>query len=382
MSKPVPDDKNVQTTRSQETSASSGQSGRLLVVVAALFIIIGGLKLGSDLVIPILLSLFVAVLLAQPTRWLTKKKVPPTLAVLIVIVVACVLFGLVSLLIGSQLAQFSDQMPMFAHRLSALYNQGLSTVQHWGLPVDRNEISQRFDPSQLVHYVPSLLSSVGSTLSQTVVIIIMAVFMIFEILDFPKKLSAAFSQAENSIEQFTQFSNSLTRYLIVKCEVGLICGVATTIACWCLGVQFALIWGVLAFMLNFIPNIGAFLSAIPPVLLTLVMPDGGFVTAIILAAILFTVHFTAGNLIEPRLMGHALGISTLMAFMSLIIWGWILGPIGLILSVPLTMSLKIVCECHPSTRWFSVMIGPADEHEPKKKDSKNQPGKNQKSKTG
>ncbi|ANF58598.1 AI-2E family transporter [Halotalea alkalilenta] len=333
----------------------------LVIVAAALFIVIGGLRLGSTLVIPILMSLFIAILCARPVKWLVERGWNVTLAVCVVLALVSLIIGLFTLLIGSQFGEFSDQMPMISDRLSALYGQGLNWIEDFGVPIDRGAIAGSFDPSQLVQYMPTLLSGVGDTLSQTVIIVIMVVFMIYEILDLPQKLKIAFENPQKSLTRFKQFSESLQRYLIVKSEIGVACGVLTTLTCWVLGVEFALIWGVLAFLLNFIPNIGAFLSAIPPVLLALVMPDGGVLLAIVLGGVLGSVHFITGNIIEPRLMGHALGMSTLMAFMSLVVWGWVLGPVGLLLSVPLTMSLKILLDSHPDTRWLSVLIGPTEE---------------------
>ncbi|MGJ8517712.1 AI-2E family transporter [Carnimonas bestiolae] len=363
----------TQQQRTQQTSESTEASAmpfNMVLVLASIFIVFGGLKVGSDLVIPILLSLFFAVLCAQPVRWLKEHGWNVTLAVTVVLVVALIVLGLISLLIGSQFAQFSEQWPRFADRLSELYNQGIGILEGWGLPIDQQAIVEKFDPSQLMHYVPALLGGVGDTLSQTVIILVMAIFMVFEIIDLPSKLRSAFNNADTSIERFSQFSESLTRYLIVKSEIGLICGVATTVVCWILGVQFALIWGVLAFLLNFIPNIGAFLSAIPPVIMALVMPEVGVMSAVILAVILGLVHFISGNVFEPRMMGQALGISSLMAFLSLVVWGWVLGPVGLLLSVPLTMSLKILFDCHPGTRWLSVLIGPAEQEKSSKKAKK------------
>ncbi|WP_025732744.1 AI-2E family transporter [Carnimonas nigrificans] len=342
----------------------------MVLALASVFIVFGGLKLGSDLIIPILLSLFFAILCSQPVRWLKGRGWNVILAVTVVLVMALLMLGLISLLIGSQFTQFSEQWPRFSDRLSELYNQGVGILEGWGLPIDQQAIVDKFDPSQMMHYVPGLLSSVGDTLSQAVIILVMAVFMIFEIIDLPTKLRAAFTHADGRIERVTQFSESLTRYLIVKSEIGLICAVATTVACWILGVQFALIWGVLAFLLNFIPNIGAFLSAIPPVIMALVMPEVGVMSAIILAVVLGLVHFISGNVFEPHLMGQALGISSLMVFLSLVVWGWVFGPVGLLLSVPLTMSLKILLDCHPDTRWLSVLIGPVEQEKKAKRAKK------------
>ncbi len=129
-------------------------------------------------------------------------------------------------------------------------------------------------------------------------------------------------------------------------------------SCLMVGVDFPLLWGVLAFGLNFIPNIGSALAAIPPVLLLLVAQDGGVLQALLLASAYLVINFVLGNLIEPRVMGQALGLSTFVAFLSLVVWGWIFGAAGMLLSVVLTMTLKIALDSHPQTRWIAHFLGP------------------------
>jgi predicted PurR-regulated permease PerM len=139
-------------------------------------------------------------------------------------------------------------------------------------------------------------------------------------------------------------------------------GVAAALWVWILGVDFPIIWGVLAFLLNYVPNLGSIVAAIPPMLLAFVQYGGG--TAFLVAAGYTVINLVIGNIIEPRFMGQGLGLSTLVVFLSLVFWGWLFGPVGMLLSVPLTMMLKIGFESHPDTRWLAIVLGPESESEP------------------
>ena len=133
-------------------------------------------------------------------------------------------------------------------------------------------------------------------------------------------------------------------------------GIMVTLWMWILNVDYPLLWGALAFMFNYIPNIGSFLAAIPACLLAYVLH--GFGLAAVAVAGFVAINTGMGNLLEPRLMGRRLGLSTLVVFISLVFWGWVLGPVGMVLSVPLTMILRIAFESRTETRWLAVLLGP------------------------
>ncbi|MDX1440115.1 MAG: AI-2E family transporter, partial [Rubricoccaceae bacterium] len=156
--------------------------------------------------------------------------------------------------------------------------------------------------------------------------------------------------------QIRQFTEGMKQYLVIKTMVSLLTG--TIVALWLtiVGVDFPLLWGLLAFLLNYIPNIGSILAAIPVVLLALVQLGLG--SAVLVAVGFLVINMVIGNVIEPRWTGHGVGLSPLVVFFSLVFWGWVLGPIGLILSVPLTVTLKIALESSPETQWLAVLLGP------------------------
>jgi predicted PurR-regulated permease PerM len=153
----------------------------------------------------------------------------------------------------------------------------------------------------------------------------------------------------------TSILHSVKRYMAVKTGISVFTGIC--IGAWTaiLGVDYPFMWGLLAFLLNFVPNIGSIIAAVPAVLLALVQL--GPWSALLVAIGYFVVNFTVGSVIEPRVMGRSVGLSTLVVFLSLVFWGWVLGLVGMLLSVPLTMTVKIAMENHRDTRWLAILLG-------------------------
>ena len=163
---------------------------------------------------------------------------------------------------------------------------------------------------------------------------------------------------DKDLPYFYQFAENMNRYIAIKTSVSLATGLLATSCLWILGVDFPSLWGLLAFLLNYVPNIGSFIAAIPPLLLALIQLGPGAATGV--AVGFFAINVFMGNGVEPRFMGRGLGLSTLVVFVSLVVWGWILGPVGMLLSVPLTMTAKIALEANPGTEWLAHLLGPAD----------------------
>jgi len=325
----------------------------LMLTLASLTIIIAGIRAAESLIIPILLSLFVAVICTSPVHWLYRRGVNSVAAVLITLLILGGLLFLFGTLLANSFAMFMDSWPEMQKQLQGHYLTLLQWLANQGFSVSPQELSDMVDNSGDKSWVSGFISGLGLVLSQSLVMLLMVNFMLFETLDFRQKVARALTNPGPSLERFTEFSYNLKRYMVVKTVISLITGGLVTISAWLVGVQFALLWGALAFILNYIPNIGSVLAAVPAVLLTLAMPDGGPVKAMTLAGAYLTINFVLGNIVEPRIMGRTMGLSTLVAFLSLVVWGWILGPVGMLLSVPLTMTLKIALDSHPETRWIA-----------------------------
>jgi AI-2 transport protein TqsA len=233
-------------------------------------------------------------------------------------------------------------------------------VQQWlmvrGIEIDAQQWQNSFDPGAVMKLVGSTLASFGNVMTNAVMILLTVIFILAENMGFGEKLRLARGN-EVSQEWLTKFSDSVHSYLAIKAAISLLTGLIIFIWLWILGVDYAILWGLLAFMLNFIPTVGSFIAAVPAVLLALVqlgilhagLTLGGFVL----------VNLVMGNVIEPRWMGRGLNLSPLVVFVSLVLWGWVLGPVGMLLSIPLTIMIKIALENQPESRWISIMLGGA-----------------------
>lgn len=176
--------------------------------------------------------------------------------------------------------------------------------------------------------------------------------MLMEISQFENKLSAINS---NSLEKFIDISDNIKHYLLLKFFTSAATGIIITVGLKFFDIHYAVLWGLVAFMLNFIPTIGSIIAAVPAVLMGIIQYDVS--TAMMVAILYLIVNVLIGSILEPRIMGKGLGLSTLIVFLSLIFWGWLLGPIGMLLSVPLTIMIKIALDTQDNTRWIAIMLG-------------------------
>jgi predicted PurR-regulated permease PerM len=200
------------------------------------------------------------------------------------------------------------------------------------------------------------LNQLSGLFANGFLILLTILFIMLEITSIPLKLKKVFSNPEESISRVQSVFQNINKYIAIKTWISLGTGILVYILLLIIGVDYPLLWGVLAFALNFIPTIGSIIALIPPVLLTIIQL--GFVEAIIILIGYLVINTIMGNILEPKFMGKGLGLSTLVVFLSLIFWGWILGPIGMLLSVPLTITIKIALDSSDETRWLAVLLGP------------------------
>jgi predicted PurR-regulated permease PerM len=153
----------------------------------------------------------------------------------------------------------------------------------------------------------------------------------------------------------------VNHYLFIKTWISLLTGLVAGVLCWAIGVDFPLLWGLLAFLLDYVPNIGSIIAAVPPVLLALVQLGPGQALAVLVGYLI--INNVLGNFVEPRFMGEGLGLSSFAVLLSLVFWGWVLGPVGMLLSIPLTMAVKIAMEEQPNMRWISLLLGSGSDAE-------------------
>ncbi|NYS60969.1 AI-2E family transporter [Vreelandella salicampi] len=336
--------------------------------LAALVVIVAGMKAGSSLLVPLLLAFFIAVVCTSPVQWLHRCGLPMRAAVFLTLLVLLGLVSLLGLLVVNSFSTFVNSLPDIETRLYEAYWSVLNRLSDMGLAIDPDQLNSLFDTQSGTTWVPAILSEIGNLFMQSIIVSLLVVFMMFETLNFRDKVSLALENPVPSLKRFAEFSRTFKRYLAVKTIISLATAVLVWLSCLLVGVEFPLLWAVLAFALNFIPNIGSAIAAVPPVLLLLVSQDGGVWQAFLLSLAYLGINFVLGNLVEPRLMGRALGLSTLVAFVSLVVWGWIFGAAGMLLSVLLTMTLKIALDSHPQTRWMAHLLGPGTRFSEQKSD--------------
>lgn len=331
------------------------QSPGLLVILAALVIIIAGVKTASALLVPFLLAIFISIICAGPFHWLQQRKVPASVALLLVIATVMLAGLLVVTLIGTSVNDFTRDLPSYQEKLRGQTLQLISYLDRFGIKVSKEILLEHFDPGAVMQSAASMLATAGGVLTNSFLILLTVIFILFEAAGLPAKLQAALPDADSSLESFEKFIAGVRQYLAIKTFVSLGTGVAVSLGLFLLGLDYPLLWGLIAFFLNYVPNIGSIIAAVPAVLLAVVQL--GAVQALIVAAIYLSINVIMGNAVEPKLMGRKLGLSSLVVFISLVFWGWILGPVGMLLSVPLTMVVKIALEVNDSTRWLAILLG-------------------------
>ena len=335
--------------------SSSFRGTRLLVVAASIAIIIYGISLSQSVVALCLVSIFLALIRTPPVLFLERKHVPSFAAVMIVVGVMITFLLVIAAVIGSSLNTFSEVLPFYQARMheQVLALKSLLATKH--VLVTEKVLAEYLNPGSVISIVAGFFAGLGSVLSDIILVLLTVTFILLEASSFPIKLRSVLGDPQRNFPQVTKFVNDIRRYMIIKTIISLMAGTIIGLWLYFLGVDFPILWGFVAFLLHYIPNLGQILAAIPAVLLALLQLGPG--TAALAAAGYLVVGFTLGNMIEPRLMGRELGLSTLVVFLSLMLWGGLLGPIGVVLCVPITMSLKFAFESNESTLWIAVLLG-------------------------
>ncbi|MCX6168449.1 MAG: AI-2E family transporter [Ignavibacteriales bacterium] len=337
----------------ERTNPLSGM--HILISAAALVIIIAGINLAQSVVVLFLISVFFALLGTPAVLWLKEKHIPSGFAVLIVMAVMIIIIILIGAQIGSSVSNFSDELPLLQTRIREQVKALTVLLTSKGIVVSPKFFLEYVNPEAIMKLTAGLLSGLSSLLSDLVLILLTVTFILLEVSSFPVKLRTIIGDPKQAFPQFTKFIVDMKRYMVIKTIINLVAGILIAVWMQILGVQFPVLWGFLAFILHYIPNIGSVIAAVPAALLALVQLGLG--SALLVVAGNVFIGFIIGNVIEPRLMGRKFGLSTLVVFLSLIFWGSLLGLVGAILCIPLTMTFKFAFESSESTRWIAVLLG-------------------------
>jgi AI-2 transport protein TqsA len=336
---------------------------KAMIVMACVIIVLAGIKAASVIMVPFLLSAFIAIACSPLINWASRYRIPRwasvTLVILIILVIGFMLAGLIT----QSLSEFQQNMPIYREQLTGEFEWVINKLNVLNINIDKDLLLTYLDPGLAMSVATGFLSGLGSVLSNLVLILLTVIFMLFEAESMPKRIHVAFSDPDMKMTHIDRFLKSVNSYLGIKMLVSLGTGIFIGIWLYFLGIDHFLLWSVLAFMFNFIPNIGSIIAAVPAVLMAFV--EYGFTKAGLTGLGFVLVNMVMGNVIEPRFMGRGLGLSTLVVFLSLIFWGWLLGSIGMLLSVPLTMVVKIALESREESKWLAILLS-SDEPESSK----------------
>ena len=325
---------------------------RFLVGAASVVIVVAGLRAAQALVVPFLLAVFLAVVSIPFMRWLQSKHVPRLLAVISTILAGVGVIVILGLVLGRALNELADVAPQYQVRLQELVDSSVVLLSGWGIPAEGWQSRDLF-PVGLFDVLGGAISAFALFASNAFLVLLAMIFILTEAVGFSTKLQAAFGSTAH-FKPLERMTRQVQHYLVIKTAMSAVTGTVVGVWVWSLGLDFVILWGLVAFLLNFVPNLGSILAAVPAVLFALIQLGPGRAAVIALGYVV--VNIVVGNFVEPMLMGRRLGLSTLVVFTSLVFWGWMWGPVGMLLSVPLTMVLKIALENTENFRWVAVML--------------------------
>jgi AI-2 transport protein TqsA len=331
---------------------------KMVWALAGVVIVIMGMRYMRSILNPVLLALFIVMAVSPLIRWLRGKRVPNGLTLLIVLSLVLVVGLVFAAIVATTVQQFQDKLPEYQGKLDTM----LHDIDTWLLAQGINAthlLTGALSASRLATIAKDLATSLFGAFSQVLLMFLVVVFMVAEIFEFPAKIDSHYGSESRFAKASGVFGHDARSYLFLKTSLGLVTSILVTAIFYGFGVDFALLWGVLFFLLGFIPNFGIVIALVPPFIVALL--EQGFLRAAIMIVAAVVVNTVMDNLISPRVMGRGLGLTPLAVFLSLVFWAWVLGPVGALISVPLTIMVKrLFLESYENTLFLSAALSPRD----------------------
>lgn len=313
-----------------------------LLAGASIVIILAGVREIAPVLNIFLVALLLAVAVSPLLTWQLRRGWPRAVSLTLTILIVIVIMGSISTILGVAINNIVDKAPFYQDKIGELYHSGMKALAARGVDVSDVQQLNIFSPDKIVGYMTSFLQNIFSTFGNFFFVVLLMVFILIEFADLTVKADKG-EFAEDSWQiRFSDISNDLKKYVSINAIAGLMAAVADFALLLVLGIDFAVLWGFLAFLFSFIPNIGFILSVLPPALLALL--EYGWVHCIIVVAGYIFFNSIIDNVIKPKFLGKEFKMSVLVVFLSLLFWGWLMGAIGAILGVPLTMAVKRMVE--------------------------------------
>lgn len=321
---------------------------------AASIVIIAGLKAGSEILIILFLSIFISSIFSSLLSYLRKKSIPTFIGYIISLALLIIISMLFAYIINISLQDFATNLPFYEKKFQDLIVDSITVIENYGYTLDKTKILEALSLSSFFAFTTKILGSIGTFLSKFILVIIGVAFILAEAKSFQTKLRVIFQHNAKKLQHFNLFSYNIRKYFIVKSFTSFLTGFIITVMLQFYGVDYPVLWGVIAALFNFIPVVGSIIAAVPAILISLMNADLN--TTIYITIFYLIINISISNILEPKLMGEELGLSPLVIFFSLIFWGWVLGLVGMFLAVPITMTLKIAFDSNKSTKWIGILM--------------------------
>jgi len=336
---------------------------RVMTGAASIVIVIAGLKLAANFFIPIILALFLAIISFPIMRWLRSHRVPRFIAVFLTLLAnISVLIGVV--FIGaSMVSDFQENWSKtYQPKLRVMATEGVeyleTTLTNMGVQGADQAFTGIFEVDKILALATDnlggVIGGIAYVIQLTFLVLILLGFMLAEGRGYGDKMREISNSKGPDIARFSRASQDIQKYLGIKFAVSAATGFFAWFLCWAIGLDFPVLWGMVAFAFNFIPAIGSIIAAIPPAMLAAVQL--GIWQAVFVLVGYAVINLIWGNIIEPTLLGRRFGLTSVVVILSVLFWGWILGPVGMFLAVPLTMMVKVMLDTYPDLRWVSQLM--------------------------
>lgn len=318
--------------------------------------IIAGLRAGAQLVAPVALALVLVVAVSPVQGFLVRHGWPRWLSAAVLLLVVYGFLASFALVLVASVGRLAALVPQYADRADELIAQ----VKGWlaDLGVDQAQLAalgKHLDPGHLMDLVLSLLGSLAGLVSNLVFILCLLLFMSLDAGGYPQRMTALTAVRPGLAGALKRFAGGTRSYLLVTTIFGAIVAVLDGGALWALGVPLPLLWGLLSFLTNYIPNVGFIIGLVPPALLALL--DGGWRKALWVVVVYCCINFVLQSVIQPKVIGNSIDLTVTLTFLALVFWTWVIGPLGAILAIPLTLLCKaLLVDVAPNSRWANHLL--------------------------
>ena len=332
---------------------------RILFVVAAVLVITLGLRAVNSFVTQLIVAALITITTAPLIGWFERHRVPHVLAVILTIAVIALVLVFVIVFVAASLARMILELPTYSDALASFKQSIIDGLSSAGIDAGGVADANVFDPSRVIGFATAVLQSIVSILGSSWMLLLGTAFMLFDSAGFGRRLRYALGAESVTARQFVRWGSEVRSYLFITTWMAAVVAALDTLFLWAIGIPYPLVWGFLAFIMAYIPNVGFIIGMIPPTLLALL--QGGLPMALLVVAVYLLINTVSDEVVKPRIYQGGLDIAPSVSFISLLYWGFALGPVGTILALPMTLFVKtVVLGSDPATEHAAMLLGAQD----------------------